>query len=578
MSTKRALYDKLLSSYPITLKATKSKGRHFVAKSQLQPGTTVLVESSCAFVLFKDNARDYCSYCMKRFNRMTAATRPASTETSLFSLSSQSDSSNTCIVCTDCRNQTFWCSESCKKADQAHQLICAAIVELPGIAGMHSVDYALVRLIVQVLANTAVEAIWQMDSSCRVESTPMACISDLLSHQKSYQGPWLNAIDCAAEDIAACLSHLKINDSLKSKQEIIKLACRINSNSHGVYDATGNKSGEIGVGMFPFVAMLNHSCAPNCAFVTSQSGQMLVRTLTQVSPGTELCVGYIDLFTSRWERRGKLLTTKLFWCTCIRCGPRAEETVVLTTLDPPTMDPSVEMHEKSNLWQELQLDGVLCLSCKSLLVPTIENGQDMDADILFRCLSSIKLMGDNPLDKCANPTIYSVQDRQSIFDQLTKYIESAQDLIKIDQLASAKCEYESALAFAHLKLHPNNHQFLPLYTNLVEISMRLSQLDSAIKYSRCAVDHLTQLVDLIGVSRHIPELSDLTCKYAEVLEIAAECIHDGLTIETNVNGEQMNEVNLRELSAKCYTQCLESRLVCYGVDHPKTKLIQQKLL
>lgn len=49
-------------------------------------------------------------------------------------------------------------------------------------------------------------------------------------------------------------------------EEVVRLACRVNVNAHGLRDDSGSNL-VIGVGLFPLTAMINHSCRPNCTFV-----------------------------------------------------------------------------------------------------------------------------------------------------------------------------------------------------------------------------------------------------------------------------------------------------------------------
>lgn len=49
-------------------------------------------------------------------------------------------------------------------------------------------------------------------------------------------------------------------------EDAVELACRVNVNAHGLRDDSGSNA-VLGVGLFPLVAMINHSCRPNCTFV-----------------------------------------------------------------------------------------------------------------------------------------------------------------------------------------------------------------------------------------------------------------------------------------------------------------------
>ena len=83
----------------------------------------------------------------------------------------------------------------------------------------------------------------------------------------------------------------------------------------------------------PRIALLNHSCVPNCQLKTvdapastdSAGGGGLCLAVVarrQISAGEELCHAYIDRGLSREQRRQTLLSKYCFACECERC--RAE--------------------------------------------------------------------------------------------------------------------------------------------------------------------------------------------------------------------------------------------------------------
>lgn len=110
--------------------------------------------------------------------------------------------------------------------------------------------------------------------------------------------------------------------SLCLPPQLVSLCCRINSNSHGIFDNYSSSNAVVGLGLFPTTSILNHSCVPNC-FYSGMGGRMVVRTLRDIAAGEELCVPYIDLYQPRRDRMIELHTDKHFVCTCERC--RAEE-------------------------------------------------------------------------------------------------------------------------------------------------------------------------------------------------------------------------------------------------------------
>lgn len=77
---------------------------------------------------------------------------------------------------------------------------------------------------------------------------------------------------------------------------------------------------------YPRAALLNHSCAPNCALAFE--GLILqVRTLREVEAGEELCHSYVELCQPTSKRRLALRDRYGFHCDCPRCvdGLRAAD-------------------------------------------------------------------------------------------------------------------------------------------------------------------------------------------------------------------------------------------------------------
>jgi hypothetical protein len=139
----------------------------------------------------------------------------------------------------------------------------------------------------------------------------------------------------------------------------VRLGCVINVNSHGITPGSPHSSA-VGCGLFPLLAMLNHSCRPSVAFffedgrmrvramrslpltwrgsmhpqpplhprhppsVQSRHGRLLrpplpqVRTLRALKAGEELTVPYVNMLSRRDRRRRDLQQGKHFYCRCAR--------------------------------------------------------------------------------------------------------------------------------------------------------------------------------------------------------------------------------------------------------------------
>jgi hypothetical protein len=94
------------------------------------------------------------------------------------------------------------------------------------------------------------------------------------------------------------------------------IICRLACNLFTIVDDFQN---EAGVGCYPYAALLNHSCAPNCIQRFDSHGSIILRTNTDVAKGEELCISYIDTAMPTWYRQRELLQGYYFNCQCPRC-------------------------------------------------------------------------------------------------------------------------------------------------------------------------------------------------------------------------------------------------------------------
>ncbi|KAJ3296659.1 hypothetical protein HDU79_006070 [Rhizoclosmatium sp. JEL0117] len=523
---KAAKYQTLLraaSTGSARLAASKAKGRHVKAAADLVSGTNVVVETASALALLKHSTDELCLCCLRPLP--SESTTRAGERINL--LGGSSSSKTSAIKCARCIKQAFYCSDTCKDNDaKRHALECEVLRDLPGITAAANVDYTLMRLVLAVLVQRSMEL---SGAAAARENTSTDLVFDLLSHRKTCDPKWLACVEECVEDFT---QHLPPELAIPVS-DIVSLACRINSNSHGIIDPTGNTNGEVGVGMFPLVAMLNHSCAPNCSFVSSTHGKMIVRTLRPVKEGEELCVSYVDLCTPRDERRGKLLETKHFWCACSRCEPS-------------------DSSDSSNT--DSHLDALLCTSCnshESFHSPT----------------------NDYTCQTC------SLQISKDQHTHLTHEAESsysnAHDLFKARHNDSAITAFNQFLEKYSTVLHPGHSLLLNTYATMTSAFMRLHKFPSVVKYGRLAINSMSQYVP-----PNWPELADFWFRQAEVLEILGRAVGEGVVTidEASVAFEEpfvssdKDEISLfiLEEALKAYKTCWGMRSIAYGDDHTRT--------
>ncbi|KAJ3271909.1 hypothetical protein HDV01_006123 [Terramyces sp. JEL0728] len=487
-----------MEHFPIKLKSKKGRGRFIVAEDDLQPGQVILEEVPTAFVVFKNFAQQYCQVCLSH-----------SKKDNIFGVGKTGDD---LITCMGCRKQCYWCSEECKQNDYIHSLACKFIVDLPGIAGAASVDYNLLRLLLNIICQRHLE-----NTTDKIyKQTDYECLQSLVSHQKAFDSKFKGAVQLACQDLQD--SFVKYGFETLNVDEMVKLVCRINSNSHAVHDPEGVTNSEIGVGMFPMVAMLNHSCAPNAVFVTGGNGMMVVRVVTPVAEGEEICVSYVDLFAPKWERQGKLLTSKFFWCQCKRCNYQGD------SVDP-----------------DLYLDGIICPECSNIL--------DQEAG----CKRCSKQYGSDYFQK----VIADVG------------VDDAMDLYKAGMIDSALIALLASSKTAERVLHPGHYLLLTIFINLESLYSRLNQFTNSIKYANKAVELMTKIARTSGLGENIPELSNLYEKYSQLLQICSEGTSQGLiTADLSSN-------DLKALAEEARLKCLEIRRVCFGKDSQITLAVAE---
>ncbi|EHK17407.1 uncharacterized protein TRIVIDRAFT_42740 [Trichoderma virens Gv29-8] len=77
--------------------------------------------------------------------------------------------------------------------------------------------------------------------------------------------------------------------------------------------------------VFPEIARLNHDCRPNAAyFFDRQSLTHYVHAITDITPGTEITITYIDPHMPRQKRLKKLSSLWGFNCSCSLCSLHPE--------------------------------------------------------------------------------------------------------------------------------------------------------------------------------------------------------------------------------------------------------------
>ena len=155
------------------------------------------------------------------------------------------------------------------------------------------------------------------ESSARRAS--LADVEQLVGHSEADTGSLYAAFGDVVPD----------DDVLGTNATVALTRCAqiINANAHALSDGSKLE----GFGLFPAVALLNHSCNPNCTYSAAPrqaTGTMEVRLVRDVAEGEQLTVRYSDGYLPRSLRRARLRKARFFDCACERCEAHALETSI----------------------------------------------------------------------------------------------------------------------------------------------------------------------------------------------------------------------------------------------------------
>jgi SET and MYND domain-containing protein len=275
-----------------------------IATRNIQPGEVICDEYPIASVLHAEQINARCSFCWLPASNLSR--------------------------CAQCRCRRY-CSRDCQRADwPQHRAECRTLV---AFVGRHkrepSPQLLLMASIMRVrLASASAYAAFdnlvdnwtlQSDENKETFASLSMIVRELLSDQEwALLGEAFKGADVDAGDgvvykaIAHGLSRFQCNNWTVCDGEFVA----------------------IGSGVYPNVAMLNHSCRPNASVMyamptgaTAQRGpHAKVRAIERIQAGQEVTLAYIDLAGTRQTRRALLKSGYCFDCQCVRCSDSTDST------------------------------------------------------------------------------------------------------------------------------------------------------------------------------------------------------------------------------------------------------------
>jgi len=299
-------------------------GRCAVAVKSLAPGELIFEEEPVALLNFSRYASEYCVFCGK------------------FAAAGSGRLTSVRDVFID--GPTYCCADgACTNRGSAHRLAGKSVwTRVAEIAKEEKADVYLLSMVVlllcqwhlargQGMGEDAGELAEVTEGIGRERCLQWRDVEKLTDHWEEQKEEWKQ---CVAKAMRRLLKHFpeqmrcRGSDGEEGEEagveDAVRLACLVNVNSHGI--GSGRSFNHMrGMGIFPLLACLNHSCRPNCAYVfDSETGKMCLRALDGIPAGAELCVHYTNLLVPRDVRQKELQETKHFLCACSRCQGEGE--------------------------------------------------------------------------------------------------------------------------------------------------------------------------------------------------------------------------------------------------------------
>jgi hypothetical protein len=155
---------------------------------------------------------------------------------------------------------------------------------------------------------------YDASNSSTFEKERFSLLCDHIGHAKTNKH--IEGLEECANIVLALIQSSARSAVAPELLECRAIICRLACNLFTIVDDFQN---EAGVGCYPYAALLNHSCAPNCIQRFDSHGNIILRTNTDVSKGEELCISYIDTAMPTWYRQRELFQGYYFNCQCPRC-------------------------------------------------------------------------------------------------------------------------------------------------------------------------------------------------------------------------------------------------------------------
>uniref|UniRef100_A0A182T3J0 MYND-type domain-containing protein n=1 Tax=Anopheles maculatus TaxID=74869 RepID=A0A182T3J0_9DIPT len=300
---------------------TPDEGRFARTSADLKPNTILLLERPHVSALLEDYSLDHCAHCFKRVSVPIA-----------------------CPLCAD----VVFCSDECEAKANAtyHRYECGFLPILWGSGASITCHMAL-RMITQKSEEYFLKLKPELAglTNEQIDKLPVddyRKVYKLVTHESTRSPEDFFQRTLMATLLNVCLTLGGYGNCLQEQNYIGGLLVHnlqlLQFNAHEVSEMIREtpddigKSTFIGGGLYPTLALFNHSCDPGVTRYY-RGNQVCVRTVKNIPADSMVAENYGPLFTQvrRDERRDTLLNQYRFTC---QCEPCTENWPLFTEMDP----------------------------------------------------------------------------------------------------------------------------------------------------------------------------------------------------------------------------------------------------
>ncbi|XP_072298561.1 N-lysine methyltransferase SMYD2-like [Eucyclogobius newberryi] len=327
--------------------------------------------------------------------------------------------------CGKCK-KAFYCNAKCQKGDWSmHKLECSSMIAF----GEKWCPSEISRLVARILAKKK-----SQKEKCSSEN--MMQVQEMQSHLKDMDN---EKREMSESDIAQLHRFYSKHLDFPDHQELLSLFSQVACNGFTIED---EELFHLGTAVYPDVALINHSCLPN-TIITFHGTAAEIRAVTDMKPGDEVFISYIDLIYPTDDRNNRLRESYYFTCECPECQSRSLDRVKL------------KVRKFSDPIEEEVINNMERYARKAIKEFRASKDNRTPSELLDICELSLEKMG-------------------SVFEDSNVY------MLHMMYQAMGVCLYmeniEEAILYGEKLIKPYSQLYSPLSLNLSSIYLKLGRL------------------------------------------------------------------------------------------------------